>query len=774
MLDLTPMIEPTYTSWPEGERIRLHGRILVFGAGQLLHEAMIFDFNDVESVLAYDPFVELDIARIPSPLKNKTTYQGSLDSVEKELAEAGFDTILCLFSLHYEPQWLKVLCALLNGLATGGKLYFSEDSGFRAALDGSPAALKDFPDIQEVFRDRLTTASAAPWLPDISASDASLMREILELFGDTRLVQTFDAKRRTFRRLEPDCYLPWNNKRTQIAPDLVERVRKRIPSRSAVTEQILLYEFTKSGVHHHKIDLYDISDPRSRMIWRALSDRTGRAVGRLIVSQTEGEVRRNDYPFRKAALAVLYQNALRHFSFWRAAELVVGALNPEITREAEGEPGDYLISCLTPHEQPRFWGASYDKPAFLAIYETRLKSRGWRWVGEELYVRGRGGVFCWPGITGDLPDDDAWMVIREKEQGELFAEFSERDTPPCVYVIDPLATTDPFLVSADNQLLYGAMIIYLESENHASVAEELRCLLFVLETSRSIVVGRAGFLEMELLRKVVRNSAAIQGPLNVLQKHQGALREISGAVEALASRLSPGFRSPGLPFMEEIQRFIRESTLFQGECHEPEQQPPEGLIPIAMDPCLLANQEGLRSELEANGIERSVTDRLFRPLTASWLYEHGPEAVAFAKTLTRPGAFPTSWVFAALNEDPTPDHCASYVRLQSESLNIIKMLVALCAARRESTYSNCSVESGALHCSFVIRSNYYGRDGLAVLKRFIEDDDGGGNTATSLRIIRQAARPQDFALNIVSGRMEVAVKYELTRVVTPPGRNSAP
>ena len=119
-----PMVEPQYVN-PQELNIPLKGNVLVFGSGQLTHEKLFFDLNSPTKLILYDPFQETCGNGI-------SKYSNKLDDA---LQEGPFDQVLCLFSLHYEPQWLFMLEKLFKALAINGEIIFAEDRGFRCILD---------------------------------------------------------------------------------------------------------------------------------------------------------------------------------------------------------------------------------------------------------------------------------------------------------------------------------------------------------------------------------------------------------------------------------------------------------------------------------------------------------------------------------------------------------------------------------------------------------------------------------------------------------------
>lgn len=770
-IDYRPMVEPAYGKWPARQKVKLSGRVLAFGAGQLLHEQKLFDLSDVEELIAYDPFVILDTSRLPPELLGCAVYR----NIWSEALKAGpFNDILCLFSLHYEPRWLITLVEILEQLEPGGRLYFCEDAGFRAILDGSPKNLPQVPQIAEAFHDRLMREVAAPWIPDFSASDASLLQEVLALFGGTRKVSSVRVRRTAYPAAEPDCYLPWNRDRSDIPDDLVDSVRRAIAAQESIEETIELYEFTRD-TSLRLADIFDLADPRARLLWRAVGDRAARALGRLIVSRTGAKRADNDFSFRKGALALLYQNILRHFSFWRGAELVVGALNPEFEKDKGADLEQYQFTCLSPSEIPCFWGAKFDPPHWLEEYRRQIEESKQGWVGKALYECGRGGVYCWPGPGVAFHEDESWRVIDDRDP--LHAAFADRKTPPCIYIIDPLATLDDLVVSSEKHLLYGALIIYLRDDLSGPVERELRCLLFMIESSRAIVVGRAGFLELELLQENARNSEAIQEPLRKLRDHQQALRETSNAVELLASRLDPMFESPGQVFLEQLGRTL-DAALFGGEFHEPRRHTLPRLIPVVFSPDVQKLMRDIARELEFHGVESTITQKLFTPLTPERIVQNAEGAATLAKTLTRPHALPLLWVRAALRDEESAEDFRKYIGIASagsgwisgQAITPISAFMAFCHARSISHgRPPCGIEEGdSLHCTWIMRPDRRGADGLNKLEDLLRRPDGApwpagehvGLTTRSLRRLKELAGTPNFSATR-AGNLTIRATFKL-------------
>ena len=327
-------------------------------------------------------------------------------------------------------------------LKSGGSLFFCEDKGFRALLDGSSENIDSISGISEAFASRITIQHASPWRPDLSASDASLLSEVLTPFGGTKPSVTFIGTRAIDTGAEPECYLPWNPERIDVASSLVHRIKASLAKLKCVKEEITLYEFRKSK-DDTPFDLLNLGNPRTRLAWRAIGDRAARVLGELLISWQELNPRASDLPFRKAVLFLLYQNLFRHFGLWKTVELIVGALSPEFTLTSPSQKeviSDYQSTCVEPADHPRFWSARDRKGQYLKDYENNLIQLGVGWVGEQLYKLSEGGVYCWTQEDHIPEQPESWLLV--SSDAKLRWEFKKRETPDCIYTESSIWRTD--------------------------------------------------------------------------------------------------------------------------------------------------------------------------------------------------------------------------------------------------------------------------------------------------------------------------------------------
>nr|VFK63528.1 MAG: hypothetical protein BECKUNK1418G_GA0071005_103427 [Candidatus Kentron sp. UNK]VFK70854.1 MAG: hypothetical protein BECKUNK1418H_GA0071006_104028 [Candidatus Kentron sp. UNK] len=767
-----PMINPRYTRWT-GEKVSLRGCVLVFGSGQLAHEQEMFDFTAVESIKAYDPFEKLNTEELPDGVKEKVEYHDNLDSLLNENSHE-FDTILCVFSLHYEPQWLYFLSKLLNALKDRGSLFFCEDKGFRALLDGSYEhndiyEKDDFPGIVDAFSARITIKHAVPWQPDLSASDASLLADILMPFGTLEPIIDFAGTRAIDTTAEPQCYLPWNPDRIDVPPSLVESIRGSLNEMGGeVEEKIRLYEFEKISNTSFLFNPFDPSEPKARLIWRAIGDRAGRALGQLLISWQEHNPRASDLPFRKAALSLLYQNLFRHFDFWKTTELIVGALSPEFTLTSPSKEkaiSDYQSACVEPGEKGRFWTVKDRKGQYLQDYENNLIKQKRGWVGEELYKRAEGGVYCWTQEENRIPSrPEDWRVILPGT--DLFTEFSVRNTPDCVYIIDALATRERALFSKKRNLLFGALIVYLReaflNSSEEDIVGKLRCFLFAMENSRAILVGRAGFLEIEMVQRHLQDAEAIQEPLKTLQDEARSLQKISEAVERLSARLDPDSRTPGLSHFWQLQRILAEK-LFDSETHEPYQVKTDKLVTTM---CSVEFAKAKEDFLMALGTERSrlrpeTIDNLFSPL---WATGKTQNAAGFAKAIAR-GGIPLAWLRVAAGSALREEDCAFYIEpvpdagRRKSDFNPVNFLLALDAICRVGKLTIDTIEREQVGITIRIEPDIHGVSGLSRLKELFEERKTKGETSRNLKLL--GSRAIDPTVGWEGDSLKLVMKFEI-------------
>ena len=276
------MVEPHYDCDLPKEKIRLSGRILVFGSGQLTHERRFFRFDKNADVVLYEPFPQRD-----SELLSVKKPPFCSNSLGKALAGRSFDAVLCLFSLHFEPQWLFTLEKILQKLKLHCAIYFAEDKGFRALLDNNSSLevhQNNKPNqkvgeiISTAFRNRETKVGAH-WLPDISASDYGSVFEILSLVGE-RIEQQSHVLRRNYDAAnEPNCYLPWNlDANPALTADFLAEFKASLPQSGKVTEVVKITGFRKD---RDLPNLHDVDSDLTRTVWHCISRRASERIGKV-------------------------------------------------------------------------------------------------------------------------------------------------------------------------------------------------------------------------------------------------------------------------------------------------------------------------------------------------------------------------------------------------------------------------------------------------------------------------------------------------------------
>jgi len=658
------MVAPAYTNWAGPEPIRLSGKVLVFGSGNLVHERRIFNFAEVQRLDCYDPFVETEDLQLSSNFN----YCDALDWLWSDAAiEPQYDSILCLFSLHYEPAWLVAAARLISALKKDGHVYFAVDRGTRAALDGLRIdglsdGLKGV--LSKVFDQRLSTELALPWSADLTAANARLLEEVLVPFGSLQTIATFTAIRQV-SECEPDCYLPWHPDRHGPPDDdgkkalerLRDAIRVALAEQGQVSEAIEIHKFTKEI--EQPVDIFDLDNPRARLMWRAVSDAAGRAMAKLLVAWPETEDRRDqpDIPYRRAALAVMYQNLLRHFRCWGAAESIIGALSPAFTVRPESQSGAYKSTVIQPAEVERFWGTRSVKPEHVIVYEEHLKSSGRGWIGSLLYTRAKESVFFWPSNKfADVqvsPFLESESIAKVGQDHPLYKQFAEREVPACLYLIDALATEEDRVVASQRKIFFGALVVYLNETKEgaaASVRRELSCLLWTLDNARAIIAGRSGFLEMQLARKELRDYSAVQEPLRVLRANADSLVKISDAVERLSFDLDETIANPGIQPLRAMSRLLQKS-FFTGQEHHPKDVTTARLVELLADSRFALERERFERAIVGRGwtLRHETAEAIFGALKGDVVVAEPVKAGAFLKCIAK-FYVPHAWLECSLGE----------------------------------------------------------------------------------------------------------------------------
>jgi SAM-dependent methyltransferase len=297
-----PMVEPIYLATsPSTDKIPLTGRVLIFGAGKMIHERNCFSFDKCSEVVLYDPYNKdwEDLEFIPDGVR--LTKLDRARSFTEILTENPFDCILALFSLHYESQWLFALEHIFNLLKKDGFIYFAEDYGFRAILDGNFKFINNISEIlpdfslekaekvkkqaQKVFRDRNTDDLSIPWYPDISASNYSLVFKILSFMGEMGEKRVFDFSQKINLKNDLDKFLPWkqdfcNPVLTKEFAEITHTTLAKENEDITVTEKIHIHQLKKNR------DFPDIKNERclnSKSIWDIVAYHACNNIAKVVI-----------------------------------------------------------------------------------------------------------------------------------------------------------------------------------------------------------------------------------------------------------------------------------------------------------------------------------------------------------------------------------------------------------------------------------------------------------------------------------------------------------
>jgi len=457
------MVEPQYVRGkPKKPVFHLSGNILIFGSGHLTHEKMLFGFRKPTRIVLYDPITKTDASFHP-----KAVYCESLDDA---LKGGKFENIVCLFSLHYEPQWLFTLERLLEKLEPKGTIYFAEDKGFRALLDNNSglqviqlnrANGELGKIISAAFRER-EIELAAPWYPDISASDYDLVFEILSFVGERAAPRRFGLTRRYDPHNEPQCYLPWKSEANPaITDDWLIKFKQSLPTDATVHETIEITAFRKDRALPR---LHNINSDPTRAIWHLVARHASERIGKVRAPPDlqHDKARKARDRFAKTFLHTAYLNYFRHFGSIGTAEIIIGFhSNFGTEKVATALTFDPHLPPCTFSSNERRLRMTFETPDFLARYIAGRQSRSQdgtqpRYVAHELCDRGAAGVFLWgppkrhwwPHREDVLPVKNYHASLvdlrakdRSAEDTKLFDLCTEWGVPLCLYMLGSLGYT---------------------------------------------------------------------------------------------------------------------------------------------------------------------------------------------------------------------------------------------------------------------------------------------------------------------------------------------
>jgi SAM-dependent methyltransferase len=393
---MNPMVEPQYVGRKPKADIRLAGKILIFGSGGLTHERLFFNFDKAKKITLYDPAHRTE----PSLFGKKATY---FDDLDKALRGGPFDTVLSLFSLHYEPQWLSTLEKLWTKLRKGGTIYFAEDRGFRALLDNnsSPEVLEhDLKNgnwsraILPAFHQR-EVEIAAPWYPDISASDYGLVFEILCLSGSRTETIRGELNRQFNPPSEPQCYLPWRKETNPaLTDDCLTTLKQALPKSGTVREVVVVRGFRKERDFPN---VHDVNSDLGRTVWHLVTRHAAEQITKVRVPPNAHHERETRDGFARAFLHTAYLNVFRHFRCVGTAEIVLGFHTKVGVEQAEdGLKFDPHLPPCQFSTSGRMLRLDFDPPPFLKKYMlSRQSNTETKYLAHELCERGLAGLLLW-------------------------------------------------------------------------------------------------------------------------------------------------------------------------------------------------------------------------------------------------------------------------------------------------------------------------------------------------------------------------------------------
>lgn len=655
--NMNTMVAPEYVGNPKSEKIRLQGRVLIFGSGQLTHERLFFDFSSVTSVTTYDPFVEpVKCAEIST-----TDHHNDL---KEPLRGDLFDAILCLFSLHYEPCWLFTLAQLFQKLTVGGLFALAEDRGVRAIFDNGSVEngtvdvevheqygeLYNF--VREVFAKRELRDWGAPWFPDVSASDYSLAMQVLSVVADKTDERLHSLRRKTTSD-EPLCYLPWQpcfaNGRD------LETQFQNMPRPEEAPEKIKITCFTKV---REFTDLLDLNHYLTRAVWNVISLRAERNVSRILISLSRSagnDVEAMSEHFSRSFLRIAYLNVFRHFQTVKTCEVTLGLLSGGLLSSPRQAAGKMVTTLIPANFTPaRELNLRFEKEAWYTDYIDDVQKRGVTFLGEFLSERRQPGLYFWHRNSPLIENKDMLRArIPElhfvEDEPDLLKAYQERNPPSCVYLLEPLGRYDGASTTARGEYeLLGAGIAYLSDD----YSPEIGCLLYVLRSVMPAVVGRSAFIEMLLHQKSAETFQRIRDKLDRIQANLKVLQQVTGDVESLKTVLDPTYWAPGQEKLNRLQEMVYENVL----------STKHNLWEIKKSDLLTginSNVEQLQAEfikdLRDHGFPSTITDKLFEKWNKQGLRENLLAAVYFSRAVGK-GLFPPCWLLLLPNfEGEAPD-----------------------------------------------------------------------------------------------------------------------
>jgi hypothetical protein len=754
-----PMVCPEYINEDSEvrEKIELRNNVLVFGSGKLKHESLFFLFDTCESVVLYDP-----LQTPATSLPRKFLYFPSLDDA---LAKGPFQAILCLFSLHYEPWWLFTLAKVFKALSPNGTIYFTEDRGFRAIVDGRLEPEDDATSLEKSLhnasRRRRLSPYCSPWPPCLSASSYDVVYQVLSTVARPNKQSIYRLTRQYDAAKEPHCYLPWSDSviKSHHRSALLKDVLDAATNVSTVTEIIVLTSFTKL---RDLPDLIKLDDHQTRAVWNVVCVAAVRSVESVLLHLHHSR-RREDTgkEFAEAFLQSSYLNLLRHFQSPIAAEIILG-----IARFGpHGRESTFIRHDLDPisFTEDDAGGAirsqlcvRFARPKFYTDYIERVKNDN-NYLFPVLAGRGICGLYLW------LPDSDSKVVgvsdavrcfvVDSDEHADLRKEYTDRQVPHCVYALNPgFVSGDEASLTELDEAPIGVCVIYLGTN-----VSDVPALLYVTPILLQLVFGPAALLEFALAEHEQARYKTILPILNELKEKAADLRDIAKYVENLKDHLDPHAWSVGRAELSELAQFL--SSKFPEHSHEPHNKERNEILEIVSSYDYVAKRRAFVDRLKQviHGSSAQWIGDLFAGCDAGMAADDHFRAAVLLKIISK-NRLPVQWLTFAMPTQgsgvPDSTHLdellLSYFDLR-EGTSPLEVLRAIVALKHEAPYSELGWRDSRLTVQLNLKEKEsgtfpqlkaliarFGNDAVPTASENEENALKRGATTTALEIIKRA------------------------------------
>jgi hypothetical protein len=703
-----PMVEPIYlTTSPSTDKIPLTGRVLIFGAGKMIHERNCFSFDGCSEVVLYDPYNKdwEDLGFIPDGVIRTKLEARSFTEI---LTEEPFDRILALFSLHYESQWLFALEHIFNSLKEDGIIYFAEDRGFRAILDGNFKIIDNINEIfsdvgvaipetvkkqvQEIFKNRNTDRLSIPWYPDISASNYSLVFKILSFIGEAGENKIFNFSEKINLKNNLQKFLPWrenfcNPELTKKIAETIHTILQKEDEDITVIEKIYIYEFTK------KRGFPDIKNEQcldSKSIWDIVAYNACNNIAKVVIpsDSKRGDDRKN---YLRSVLGVTYLNIFKHFKSTKGAEIILG-VSGEIPNLIQSTRIKEDLPCATFNQDSYIDGCNitikFDDDQFLTDFLDKVKSSGRKYNGDLLYEKLKNSeyaidtvIYFWTSSNCDISIEGTINACQNNDLKQIFSSQEHGFiTPDCFYIFEPIASN---FESVDKYLITSSSVIYLQNiENHQ---EELSCLIYLIRGMLPILAGRSAFMEMwaakidsrtiSTTREIINNMKDASESLSSIQNY---ITQLSGMFGDYASLWKKGELS-----FEVIVRELDRYFLIDPDLHTPSKHKTEQNRAAFYNKLLIDRESNFYEFRDAmrdllNDLKKSdfwnerIVDKLFELWDIKNIKDINP--IYLAKSLSK-RELPGNWLYTLLIESKIDSTIIDRLKNQVNQFNSISLEV---------------------------------------------------------------------------------------------------